>query len=206
MITGTHIIGASLIALLVDRLVLERHVGRTPFSGASTRISTTLSSALPVIVVLTLSSAMTCALVDYLLRPLGAAYLYPMVFAAAIAATAMAGELLLSKWLSPEMRNRVSGRTAVSAAVLGFLVLVPQNHSAGACAISPATGTLDAAIAGAVFLFVALIWNGIREKIDLANDTNSRLSPAQELVAAALTALVLSGVSGSNLFHIIKAP
>ena len=201
MIIGTHVVGASLIALIVDRILLERRLGATPFSGASTKISMTLGYALPVLVVLTLSTVAACALVNYVLRPLGAVYLQPMVFTMFIVATALAGELLLLRWQSPDMRNRVSGRTAVIAAILGFLVLVPRSCTDGHYAFSYAGSAFDAASAGIVFFFVVFFWNGIREKIDLANEKNRPLSPAQELVAASLLALVLLGVSQLHFFH-----
>lgn len=200
MIFNTPIVGASLIALLVDRLVLERRLGTTPNSCASTKISMTFGYALPVLIVLTLSTVGTCALVNYVLQPLGVAYLQTMVFAMFIVATTLAGELLLQQWQSPEMRNRVSGRTAVIAAILGFLVLVPRSFS-GPGAFSCAGSVFDAGFAGIVFCFVVFFWNGIREKIDLANETTRPLSLAQELVAASLIALVLLSVSRLRFFH-----
>lgn len=201
MIIGTHVIGASLIALLVDRLVLAHRLGPTPFSTASTKLSMAVGSALPVLIVVVISSALSCALVHFALGPIGAAYLYPMVFTAAVVATAFVGERLLTKGRSPEIRNRASGRTTIATAILGFLLLVPQGNTGAPDTLSCAQGTLDAAVAGAVFLCVTLLWNGIREKIDLMSGAKKPLSLAQELVAASLIALALQSISGLHFFH-----
>lgn len=201
MIIGTHVIGASLIALLVDRLILARRLGSTPFSTASTKVSVAAGIALPVFFVVVISSAVSSAIADFALRPLCAAYLYPVVFTAAIVATAFAGEGLLTKWQSPEVRNRISGRTTIAAAILGFLVLVPFGNVGAPDTLSCAKGILDAVLSGAVFLGVTFLWNGIREKIDLMSDTKKPLSLAQELVAAGLIALVLLSISSLHFFH-----
>jgi Na+-translocating ferredoxin:NAD+ oxidoreductase subunit A len=201
MITGTHVIGASLIGLLVDRLVLERRLGSTPFSRPSTKLSRTFGSALPVLIVLTISAAATSLLVTFFLQLVSAAFLYPLVFAGFIVITALGGELLLPKWQSPEVRNRVSGRTMVVAVILGFLVLIPQGCAGCVDALSCAKNVLDASIAGAIFFIVVIVWNGIREKIDLAAGTDKPLSAAQELLAAGLMALALLSISGLSFFH-----
>jgi Na+-translocating ferredoxin:NAD+ oxidoreductase RnfA subunit len=195
MITGAHIVGASLIAQLVDRIVLDRRVGATPFSGASTKLSMAIGSTVPALVVLMLSATLACAFVNFLLRPIGAGYLYPLVFVAAIVAFSLSGELLFSKWQSPELRNRISGRTMVIATILGFLIIVPQTGAPG-CARS----ALDAGLTGAVFFIVVVIWNGIMEKIALAAGPEKKLSLAQELIAASLIALVLLSISSLNFF------
>jgi Na+-translocating ferredoxin:NAD+ oxidoreductase RnfA subunit len=198
MIVGNHVVGASLIALLVDRLVLERRLGTTPFSATSSKFSMTIGYALPALIVLAISSLIASALVRYALQPLGAAHLYPVLFAAAVVATALAGELLLPKWLSPELRNRVSGRTAVMVMILGFLVMVPQGT---ADPLSCGKNVCSAAATGIVFFIVTLLWNGIREKVELGSIDKKPLSPAQELVVAGLLALVLQSIAGLSFFH-----
>jgi Na+-translocating ferredoxin:NAD+ oxidoreductase RnfA subunit len=201
LITGSHIVGASLIGLLVDRLVLDRRLGTTPFSRTSTKLSMALGSGIPVLMVLTISAAITGLLADFVLRPFGAAFLLPVVFTAVIVATTLAGEFLPTKGISPEIRNRIAGRTMIITAILGFLVLVPQGFPGGNETISFVKSAGDAAASGAVFLIVVLVWNGIGEKINLAAETDRTLSPAQQLIMASLIALVLSGISSLRFFH-----
>jgi len=204
---ATHCVGAALVALLADRLVLERSLGATPFSKPSTRLQSGCGSALPVSVLFIFSAGISCALVTRLLAPIGAGYLFPLVFAAFLALAGIAGELLLSKWETPGMRNRIFGRGALGAAILGFLIVMPQN----ACILSGATTCgrsmpKDIVLAGAIYFLVALIWNGVHEKIELTGISGHRLSPAQELCAAGLIALAMLGISGLNFLNFIKVP
>jgi Na+-translocating ferredoxin:NAD+ oxidoreductase RnfA subunit len=201
MIIGAPIVGASLIALLIDRFVIERRIGATPFSAPSTKFSTTVGSALPVLITLIISSAASGAITVYALQPLGAAYLQPIVFAALIVAISLGGEILLPQWQTQEMRNRVFGRTTVITAILGFLILLPQSRSTGPDKLSLAWSILNAAIAGITFFFVVLIWNGIHEKLYLARGPNERATLAKELVTASLIALVLLSISSLNVLH-----
>jgi len=198
MITGTPVIGASLITLLVDRCVLANLTGTTPFSAPSAKLSTVCGTALPVFAAISLGAAIAGAFAQFLLRPSGMEYLYPVLFVTVVAFIAFAGELLMAQRLSIEIKNRISGRSTVMAALLGLLTMAPP-----AAAVTWPAGVVHALISGAVFSLVTLVWNGVHEKTALSGDPEKDHPLVRELLTAALLGLVLCGVSTIPPLHAI---
>ncbi len=72
-------------AIFVNNIVLAQYLGNCPFIGTSKKISVAMGMGGAVVFVATMAAAITWAVQEYLLDPLGLAYLQTLTFILVIA-------------------------------------------------------------------------------------------------------------------------
>ena len=84
---------------LISNVVLSQFLGLCPFLGVSKKTNTAAGMGTAVIFVITLSSAVTGLIYQYILTPLDLTYLQTIVFILVIAALVQFVEMFLKKFM-----------------------------------------------------------------------------------------------------------
>ena len=84
-------------AIFVNNIVLSQFLGICPFLGVSKKIDTALGMGAAVAFVLTIATAVTFLVQQYVLTPLGLGYLQTIAFILVIAALVQMVEIVLKK-------------------------------------------------------------------------------------------------------------
>ena len=179
-------------AVLVNNFVLSRFLGCCPFLGVSKRTDTALGMSGAVVFVMTVASAVTWCLDNWVLRPNGLGYIHTLAFILVIAALVQFIDIAMKRFLPP-----------LHAALGIFLPLITTNCAVlGAAELNSKQGTgfLESvffSFAAAIGFGLALaIYSGIREKLAHADPPRCFRGVAVALVTAGLLALSFMGFSG----------
>lgn len=178
--------------VLANNFVLVRFLGLCPFMGVSTKLEGAMGMAVATAFVLTLSSASSYLVHQYLLRPLGLEYLSTLSFILVIAVVVQLTEMVMRK--SSPLLYRVLGiflpLITSNCAVLGVALLnIQEGHN-----------LLQSALYGfgaaAGFGIVLVMFAAMRERLAYADvPVHFRGAPIG-LVTAGLMALAFMGFSG----------
>ena len=178
--------------VLVNNFVLVKFLGLCPFMGVSKKLETATGMAMATTFVLTLSSASSYLVNEYLLAPFGLEYLRTISFILVIAAVVQFTEMVVHK-TSP-LLYQVLGiflpLITTNCAVLGVALLnVQESH-----------GFLESAIYGfgaAVgFSLVMILFAAMRERLDVADVPTPFRGPAIALITAGLMSMAFMGFTG----------
>ncbi|MBO4447879.1 MAG: electron transport complex subunit RsxA [Kiritimatiellae bacterium] len=179
-------------AVLVNNFVLSRFLGCCPFLGVSKRTDTALGMSGAVVFVMTVASAVTWCLDNWVLRPNNLGYIHTLAFILVIAALVQFIDIAMKRFLPP-----------LHAALGIFLPLITTNCAVlGAAELNSKQGTgfLESvffSFAAAIGFGLALvIFSGIREKLAHADPPRCFRGVAVALVTAGLLALSFMGFSG----------
>ena len=179
-------------AVFVNNFVLNRFLGICPFLGVSKRVSTALGMSAAVVFVMTMASAATWLVYEYLLVPFDLVYLQTVTFILVIASLVQLVETALLK-MSPALYKALGiylPLITTNCAVLGVAVLNVQKQY----------GLLETTVFGfgaAVgFGLAMLIFSGIRERIELCDTPVPFRGTAIGLVTAGLLSLAFWGFTG----------
>ena len=93
----TSILSIALGAILVENFKLVKFLGICPFMGVSKKMDTALGMGLAVVFVMGLASIFTWLVNEYLLVPLGLAYMQTVAYILVIAALVQFVEMFLRK-------------------------------------------------------------------------------------------------------------
>lgn len=178
--------------VLVNNFVLVRFLGLCPFMGVSRNLEAALGMALATGFVLTLSSASSFLLHQYVLVPLDIEYLRTISFILVIAASVQFTEMMVRR-LSP-LLHQVLGiyipLIATNCAVLGVALLNVQE----------AHGFVESVIFGfgasVGFALVLVLFASIREKLAAADIPAPFRGTAIALMTAGFMSLAFMGFSG----------
>ena len=178
--------------VLANNFVLVRFLGLCPFMGVSTKLEGAMGMAVATAFVLTLSSASSYLLHQYLLRPLGLEYLSTLSFILVIAVVVQLTEMVMRK-TSP-LLYRILGiflpLITSNCAVLGVALLnVQEQHNL----LQSALYGFGAAIG---FGMVLVMFAAMRERIAYADVPQHFKGPSIGLVTAGLMALAFMGFNG----------
>jgi electron transport complex protein RnfA len=181
-----------LSTILVNNFVLVKFLGLCPFMGVSKKLETATGMAFATTFVLTLSSIASYLVEEYLLAPLGLAYLRTIAFILVIAAVVQFTEMAMRK-TSP-LLYQVLGiflpLITTNCAVLGVALLnVQERHSF----IESALYGFGAAVG---FSLVLILFSAMRERIEVADVPVSFRGPSIALITAGLMSLAFMGFSG----------
>jgi len=185
-------------AILVNNFVLGRFLGICPFLGVSKRLDTALGMAGAVVFVMTLASAVTATVNQYVLLP-GApfsvgdlAYLQTIVFIVVIAALVQIVEVILQRFAPPLYRalGIYLPLITTNCAVLGAALLsAKESH-----------GILKATVFGTAsavgFGLALVLFASLREKLELAQVPECMRGTSIALITAGLLAMVFMGFAG----------
>ena len=178
--------------VLVNNFVLVRFLGLCPFMGVSRNLEAAFGMSLATAFVLTLSSAASYLLHQYVLVPLELGYLRTISFILVIAVSVQFTEIMVRR-LSP-LLDQVLGifipLIATNCAVLGVALLNVQQAKGFAQSVFYGFG------AAMGFALVIVLFAAIRERIDTADVPRPFRGTAIALMTAGMMSLAFMGFSG----------
>ncbi len=178
--------------VLVNNFVLVRFLGLCPFMGVSRNIEAAFGMSMATAFVLTLSSAVSYLLHEFVLLPLQIEYLRTIGFILVIAATVQFTEIMVRR--SSPMLHQVLGiyipLIATNCAVLGVALLNIQQAESFVESVFFGFG------AAGGFALVLVLFAAIRERLDAADVPLPFRGTAIALMTAGLMSLAFMGFSG----------
>lgn len=187
-----EIILIAISAILVENFVLSKFLGICPFLGVSKKSSTALGMGGAVIFVMTLSSATTWAVNEYLLKPYDLSYLQTIAFILVIAALVQFVETVLKK-LVPALYKALGiylPLITTNCAVLGSALL---NMERSYSFLQAVVFGLAAAVG---FTLALILFSGVRERMETNDIPVAFQGLPITLIAAALVSVAFIGFSG----------
>lgn len=183
---------------LVHNFIFCQFLGLCPYIGVTERTSSAMGMGMAVIFVMTVTSAITWAVYQWVLVPFGITYLYIIAFILVIAAFVQLVEMFLQK--SVPALYRALGiylpLITTNCAVLGVVVLNMQlfdtSNSLLKCIVQGFGG-------GAGFMLAMLIMSGIRERLAMADVPEALKGMPIALITAGLTAIAFLGFAGLSI-------
>lgn len=179
-------------AILVNNFVLSRFLGICPFLGVSREISSAIGMSGAVIFVMTMASAVTWCVYNFILLPLGLEFLQTIVFILVIASFVQLVEIILRKTI-PVLHSALGiylPLITTNCAVLGVALLSIKKNL-------DLLQTVVFSFASAVgFSLALLMFSSLREKIDRADPPEAFKGVAIALVTAGLLSLAFMGFIG----------
>jgi len=186
-------------AVLVNNFILSRFLGICPFLGVSKRLETAMGMSGAVIFVMTLASAITAAVYNYLLtfkladgKIIDLNFLAVLLFILIIAALVQVIEIMLQK-LSPTLYQALGiylPLITTNCAVLGSAAINYSNRS------TVIQATLFGFFSGVGFGLALLLFASLRERLELANIPKPFQGTAIALITAGILAMAFVGFSG----------
>ena len=181
--------------ILVNNVVLSQFLGLCPFLGVSKQLKTATGMSLAVIFVITVSSALSSVVYNFVLVEFDATYLSTIVFILIIAALVQFIEMFLKKFSRPlyEALGVYLPLITTNCAVLGVALTNVQNEY----------GVLMSTLAGfgtaCGFAFAIIIMAAIRENLDLKAVPAPFRGMPLTLIISGLMAMAFFGFSGISL-------
>lgn len=178
--------------ILVNNVVLSQFLGICPFLGVSRKIETATGMGLAVVFVITLSSAITNVIYNYLLVEAGLEYLQTIVFILVIAALVQLVEMVLKKYSTGLYESLGVYLTLITTncAVLGVALINVQNSYGFVESVVNGFGTALG------FLFAIVLMAGMRENSENNDVPKSLQGSPIVLVSSGLMAMAFYGFSG----------
>jgi electron transport complex protein RnfA len=181
-----------LSAFLVNNIILMKFLGLCPFFGVSRQMKTAASMGMSVIFVMTLATAITWFLYQYVLEPLDLIYLRTVVFILVIASLVQFLELFFKKQL-PALYSALGiflPLITTNCAILGVAFLNIDND------FNLLSGIVFAISSGLGFLLAIVLIGSIRERLENAPIPEPLKGLPISFVIAALMGLAFLGFSG----------
>lgn len=177
---------------LVNNVVLSQFLGLCPFLGVSKKVGTASGMGAAVIFVMTIASACTSLVYDYILVPFNAEYLQTIVFILVIAALVQFVEMVLKK-NSPGLYSSLGvylPLITTNCAVLGVaLINVQEEYNFLFSVVNGFATALG-------FTIAIIIMAGIRERIEYNDITKSFQGSPIVLITSGLMAIAFFGFAG----------
>ena len=177
---------------LVNNVVLSQFLGLCPFLGVSKKIETAAGMGAAVIFVITIASAVTSLIQNFILVPLDLVFLQTIVFILVIAALVQFVEMVLKKMM-PALYNALGvylPLITTNCAVLGIAVINAQKNY----------GLLNSVVNGfgtaAGFTISIVLLAGVRERIEFNDFNPSWKGSPMVLITAGLMAIAFCGFAG----------
>ena len=177
---------------LVSNVVLSQFLGICPFLGVSKKVDTAAGMGAAVIFVITLASAITIVIYQFIMVPLGIEYLQTIVFILVIAALVQFVEMFLKKSM-PSLYNALGiylPLITTNCAVLGVaLTNVQESYNILESIVNGFATSVG-------FTISIVILAGIREKTEYNAFPAAFRGTAIVMVTASLMAIAFFGFSG----------
>jgi electron transport complex protein RnfA len=192
----TIIIGA----VFINNFVLYQMLGLCPFLGVSKKLDSALGMGLAVIFVMTLASFITFLVYKYVLAPYDITFLRTISFILVIASLVQLVEMVIDK-VSPSLYQALGiflPLITTNCAVLGVAVL---NINSGF--LTQDMGLVKSVVqgmgGGLGFTLALFLMAGIRERLELAEISETLKGLPITFVTAGLLALAFLGFSGMKI-------
>ena len=179
-------------AVFVNNFVLSKFLGICPFLGVSKKIETATGMGVAVTFVMTLASAATWLVYNFILVKLGLEYLYNIAFILIIASLVQFVEMFIKK-SSPTLYQSLGvylPLITTNCAVLGVTVLNMQEEYGF---IESIVNGIGAALG---FSLAIVLFAGIRERLERNNILPALQGFPIALITAGLMAIAFLGFSG----------
>lgn len=190
------LVSISLGAILINNFIFSQFLGCCPFLGVSNKMSTATGMSVAVTFVMTLASAICWVVNEYLLIPLGLAFMQTVAYILIIAVLVQLVEMFLKKSI-PSLYTAMGiflPLITTNCAVLGVVLLNTQNgYNFLESVVYGFTGGVGFAVA--IILFAS-----VRERLEFADYPKVFEGFSICLVSAALFALAFMGFSGLKIF------
>lgn len=176
----------------VNNVVLSQFLGICPFLGVSKKVNTAAGMGGAVVFVITLASAVTGAVYQFILVPLDIAYLQTIVFILVIAALVQFVEMFLKKAVKGlyQALGVYLPLITTNCAVLGVALTNVQKS------YDILTGVINGLATAVGFLISIVIMAGIRERLEYNDIPKPFKGMPIVLVTAGLMAIAFFGFSG----------
>ncbi|MBS5933711.1 MAG: electron transport complex subunit RsxA [Clostridiales bacterium] len=177
---------------LVNNVVLSQFLGLCPFLGVSKKVETAAGMGGAVIFVITIASAFTSLIYDFILVPANLTYMQTIVFIIVIAALVQFVEMVLKK-ISPSLYNSLGvylPLITTNCAVLGVALINVQKEYSFITSVVNGFGTAVG------FTIAIVIMAGIRERNEHNDISKSFKGSPIVLITAGLMAIAFFGFSG----------
>ena len=192
----TNIISISLGAILINNFIFSQFLGCCPFLGCSNKVDTAVGMGLAVTFVMGLASAICWVIDQFVLVPLGLAFLQTLTFILVIAA--------LVQFVAMFLKNMVASLYSAlcmylplittNCAVLGVVLLNVQNH------YNFIESLVYGITGGLGFMLAIVLFATVRERVEFSEYPECFEGFPICLVSAALVALAFMGFSGMKIF------
>ena len=192
----TNILSISLGAILINNFIFSQFLGCCPFLGCSNKVDTATGMGLAVTFVMGLASAICWVIDQYVLVPLGLAFLQTLTFILVIAALVQFVEMFLKKMV-PSLYSALGiylPLITTNCAVLGVVLLNVQNH------YNFIESVVYGITGGLGFMLAIVLFATVRERVEFADYPECFKGFPICLVSAALVALAFMGFSGLQVW------
>ncbi len=182
--------------ILVNNFVLTKFLGICPFLGVSKKMDSALGMSGAVVFVMTIASAVTWVVNEFILNKLGLEYLQTIAFILVIASLVQFVELVLKRFIKPLYKSLgiYLPLITTNCAVLGVAILSVQKSYGFGMTV------LYGFSAGLSFMVALILFSGVREKLDTANVATSFKGLPIALITAAFMSLAFMGFQGMFAF------
>lgn len=177
---------------LVNNVVLSQFLGLCPFLGVSKKVETAAGMGAAVIFVITIASAFTSVIYEFILTPANLTYMQTIVFIIVIAALVQFVEMVLKK-ISPSLYNSLGvylPLITTNCAVLGVALINVQKDYNFITSVVNGFGTAVG------FTIAIVIMAGIRERNEHNDISKSFQGSPIVLITAGLMAIAFFGFAG----------
>ncbi len=191
-----------LAAVFVNNYILSQFLGICPFLGVSKKVETAAGMGVAVIFVMTLASAATYLIYEFILVKLNISYLYNIAFILVIAALVQFVEMFIKK-SSPALYQSLGvylPLITTNCAVLGVAV---SNMQAGYNFILSVLNGFGGAVG---FTVSIILMAGIRERVEENDHPKAFEGFPFALITAGLMSITFLGFQGLiNVSEVVKA-
>lgn len=181
-----------LTAIFVNNFVMVQFLGLCPFMGASQRLDSAIGMAAATTFVLTLASALSFLVEQYLLQPLGLDYLRIISFIVIIAGLVQFSEIVM-RATQPLLHQALGifiPLITTNCAVLGVALLnVRQAHSF----VDSIFFGLGAALG---FSLLLILFSAMRERLEHADIPQPFRGASVNMMTAGIVSLAFLGFTG----------
>jgi electron transport complex protein RnfA len=182
--------------ILVENFVLQKFLGVCPFLGVSKKMDSAVGMSGAVIFVMTMASAVTWTVNEYVLLPNDIEFLRTISFILVVAALVQFVEIILKKFIKPlyESLGIYLPLITTNCAVLGVALLnIQRSYGFGMT-------VLYGFSAGLSFMVALILFSGIRERLETADVPEAFKGLPIALISAAFLSLAFMGFQGLFAF------
>ncbi|MGB6128505.1 MAG: electron transport complex subunit RsxA [Psychrilyobacter sp.] len=182
-------------SIFINNFIFAKFLGICPFMGVSKKVESSIGMGMAVTFVMTLASAVTWVVQNYLLVPFGLEYLQTIAFILIIASLVQFVEMAVQK-TSPNLYKALGvflPLITTNCAVLGVAILnIQEKYNF----IETVVNGMSAAIG---FTMALILLAGIRERLEYADVPKPFQGVAIAFITAGLLAMAFMGFSGMKI-------
>lgn len=183
----------AITAILVNNIVLSKFLGLCPFLGVSKQLDSAVGMGMAVIFVMTMASAITQLIYNYLLIPLNLAWLETIAFIIVIASFVQLVEIVIQR-VSPPLYETLGiflPLITTNCAILGIAEINTMQEG-----YTFIQSIVSGFATGIGFTLALVLMAGIREKLEYAEVPKSLQGLPIAFIVAGLMSLAFLGFSG----------